>query len=89
MVATLPLKGGCEQTIEYRFRSRLPSAPRVQDRFILIAAVEVKRVRAGVGLYSVLILLTGFSVAARQPWMPTVARVMADTARRARGKSHQ
>ena len=86
MVATLPLKGGCEKTIEYRFLSRLPSAPRVQDRFILIAAVEVKRVS---GLHSVLILFTGFSVAARQPWMPTVARVMAETARRARGKSHQ
>ena len=34
-------------------------------------------------------LFTGFYVAARQPWIQTVTRVMAETAARARGKSHQ
>ena len=42
-------EGGCEvatkETIEYRFRSRLHSAQRVQDKFILVAAIDVKRVR--------------------------------------------
>ena len=34
-----------KETIEYRFHSRLHSAQRVQDKFILVAAVEDKRVR--------------------------------------------
>ena len=52
-------KVATKETIEYRFQSRLPSAQRVQDKFfrlavarrsgkaerILVAAVEIKRVR--------------------------------------------
>ena len=34
-----------KETIEYRFQSRLLSARQVQDRFILIAATDGKRVR--------------------------------------------
>jgi hypothetical protein len=34
-----------KKTIEYRFHSRLHSAQRMQDKFILVAAVEDKRVR--------------------------------------------
>lgn len=37
--------GGDKETIEYRFESRLHSAQRVQDKFILGAATDVKRVR--------------------------------------------
>ena len=39
--------GGDKETIEYRFESRLHSAQRVQDMFILGAATDVKRVRDG------------------------------------------
>ena len=39
--------GGDKETIEYRFESRLHSAQRVQDKFILGAATDVKRVRDG------------------------------------------
>ena len=34
-----------KETIEYRFQSRLPSAQRVHDKFILVAAIDIKRVR--------------------------------------------
>ena len=40
-------------------------------------------------LYSVLMLLTGFSVAARQPWMVAVRRVTRPTRTNANGNSHQ
>ena len=39
--------GGDKETIEYRFESRLHSAQRVHDKFILGAATDVKRVRDG------------------------------------------
>ena len=38
------------KTIEYRFLSQLPSAQRVQDRFILIEAVEEKAREFGSGV---------------------------------------
>ena len=43
---TLSREVATKETIEYRFRSRLPSAQRVQDKFILVAAIDNKRVRA-------------------------------------------